>query len=519
MWTLQELVFASEPHVVCGTKSLRYLHLYDGIRLWTKMPENTNNQALLATFRLAITAHTFRLCKSLKVLHTEGHSRTWVQGDGVKARAWQRLLDYLKRGEKLLLILYIGLAAAILATRRLLGPQPFEKTLLMCLIIAFIMAGALIPAVPRQIHGTKLQWQVILRQMLSSLMNWVRDRQAKLPVDKAFALHGLFRDFDISLEQPNYSKEVDHVYLEFTCALIKWHESFKLLAEVAAPGIPGLPTWVLDWNRPHYRIWTETGKAAGNSAASFAIVNDKYDDSGLSGLTKEEFLWTPQLTRINLCLGPRIISKGFIDDTIETCLPPIQEHIQPEPFQYEVSPYSTLFHNVEVFLHWFRVLQKPGFSSNQSPSTVSEMLYMTLHWEALQQPNHRAQFDELFSDWMALLCGKIAPFSSTKDIVACCAQDLQANLPLYGYYIERCNVLAGKRTIFTTQKGGLGTGLLGIQEGDVVALISGNGCPVILRGDGEGTEYKVVGTAYVEGMMNGEAWYGDREDVGELVLV
>lgn len=45
-------------------------------------------------------------------------------------------------------------------------------------------------------------------------------------------------------------------------------------------------------------------------------------------------------------------------------------------------------------------------------------------------------------------------------------------------------------------------GVLGIQKGDVVALISGNGYPVILRGNREGIEYKVVGTAYMEGTMN-----------------
>jgi hypothetical protein len=520
MWTLQELVLANEPHVVCGTKSLRYNHLYDGIKIWANMPENMNNQALFFTLRLAIMARAFWLYRSLKVLYTEGHSRTWIQGDGMKARAWQRFLDYLEGREKLLLILYIGLAAAIAAVHYLLGPQPFDKELLMCLIITFIITRALAPAVPRPIHGTRLPWEVLLRQVLPRLMNRVRDREAKHPVDKAFALHGLFRDFDIPLEQPDYSTSMGQVYLEFTCALIQWHEPLNLLAEVSAPGIPGLPTWVPDWNRRHYCIWTDTGKAAGNFAASFAIVNDVYEDSGLSGHTKEEFQWTPQLTRINLGIKPRIITKGFIDDKIETCLPPIQKHTEPEPFQHESSPSSALLNNIEIFLYWLDVLQKPGFSSHQSPSTISETLYTILHWEVLHRPNHRAQFEELFCDWMALLRRNIASFSRTKSIhVARCARGLQANLGLYDYYIGRCNALAGKRIIFTTQKGRLGTGVLGVQKGDAVALISGNGYPMILRRNGDGAEYQVVGTAYVEGMMHGEAWRGENEGVGELVLV
>lgn len=59
------------------------------------------------------------------------------------------------------------------------------------------------------------------------------------------------------------------------------------------------------------------------------------------------------------------------------------------------------------------------------------------------------------------------------------------------------------RRFFVTKKGYIGIGPACMQEGDKVCLLSGAIVPFVLRSDG--AEHKLVGEAYVHGIMHGEA--------------
>ncbi|KAH6714293.1 heterokaryon incompatibility protein-domain-containing protein [Leptodontidium sp. MPI-SDFR-AT-0119] len=54
-------------------------------------------------------------------------------------------------------------------------------------------------------------------------------------------------------------------------------------------------------------------------------------------------------------------------------------------------------------------------------------------------------------------------------------------------------------------EGYIGAGRAGVQLGDVVCVLRDADVPFILRGDGKG-RFRLVGPAYVEGLMDGEAW-------------
>ncbi|XP_014558833.1 hypothetical protein COCVIDRAFT_62637, partial [Bipolaris victoriae FI3] len=54
-----------------------------------------------------------------------------------------------------------------------------------------------------------------------------------------------------------------------------------------------------------------------------------------------------------------------------------------------------------------------------------------------------------------------------------------------------------------TKKGRLGISAMTVEEGDIVVLVSGVQMPFILRPTG--TRYLVVGEAYIDGIMDGEA--------------
>jgi hypothetical protein len=70
------------------------------------------------------------------------------------------------------------------------------------------------------------------------------------------------------------------------------------------------------------------------------------------------------------------------------------------------------------------------------------------------------------------------------------------------------------RRFFTMKSGYMGLAEFSIESSDVVAVISGQQMPVVLRP--KGTCFEFVSVAYIHGMMDGEAW-PERE--GDLDLI
>jgi hypothetical protein len=212
-------------------------------------PENRRNKAAIETVISALAAWDFWITRGRKVMNEEGDTRTWIRGDGMTARGWQWLLNRLESREGLLRILQGGLMAAIIIVHFLLRLSPLDSEFLLLVIITWLITEIITPRQAVPPPRTRLGWEIHLRHELPNIMNWSRRRDAKQPVDKVFALQRLFQDFGIPLQRPDYSKPMGQVYLEFTCALIQWHECLKMLVEATAPGIPGIPTWVPDWRK------------------------------------------------------------------------------------------------------------------------------------------------------------------------------------------------------------------------------------------------------------------------------
>ncbi|KAK4206775.1 heterokaryon incompatibility protein-domain-containing protein [Rhypophila decipiens] len=73
------------------------------------------------------------------------------------------------------------------------------------------------------------------------------------------------------------------------------------------------------------------------------------------------------------------------------------------------------------------------------------------------------------------------------------------------------------RSFVATKEGRVGVVDAEAMEGDVVALLSGYTAAMILRPDGG--QFKVVGPAYVHGIMDGEMWTGDENGLETIELV
>jgi hypothetical protein len=70
--------------------------------------------------------------------------------------------------------------------------------------------------------------------------------------------------------------------------------------------------------------------------------------------------------------------------------------------------------------------------------------------------------------------------------------------------------------LFRTSSGSLGKGLPAVQNGDVVLLIAGVSVSMTARSAGK--TYKLIGPSYVYGMMYGEKWPDDENDLIDLLI-
>jgi len=82
-------------------------------------------------------------------------------------------------------------------------------------------------------------------------------------------------------------------------------------------------------------------------------------------------------------------------------------------------------------------------------------------------------------------------------------------------FTEKISGFAGNKVIFMTNGGYVGLTAAGTKQGDVVAIVEGACCPLVLRP--KGWNWEVVCGAYVHGVMQGERY--DASSCRELVLV
>jgi hypothetical protein len=75
---------------------------------------------------------------------------------------------------------------------------------------------------------------------------------------------------------------------------------------------------------------------------------------------------------------------------------------------------------------------------------------------------------------------------------------------------------ARKKCFFSTANGYFGIAPSFVQQGDSIAVLEGFNVPVVLRKADEG--YRFVTSAYIHGIMFGEAWSSDAEACG-IILV
>lgn len=330
------------------------------------------------------------------------------------------------------------------------------------------------------------------------------------PRDKIFALLGLAADRE-ELEDlgvlPDYTKSCKETYTTAMAALLQ-QGHISLLSFCQTPKIQSdLPSWVPDWSR------CTTGMLQ-DVENDHITLYPKFSASGAES----------RHSKITI-----IRRDGAIEGISVVC------HVYDEIYEVGSFPGRTSSHEVplsETFswpIKWLIEILRLTYHNKQGYEDFSDRLHAAARtsiggvgWN--QDTQLVRVGDDRFLEAVVLLQNGIKYIR--ENYIKLGVQQLLANRAVKDRIKSRIAVhvglgseIIGKslgRLPFITRKGHLVLGPEYIKRGDFVALIRGTQVPFVLRRQ-SGGQYQLVGEAYVDGIMDGEAM--ENSKCGNVNLV
>ena len=344
------------------------------------------------------------------------------------------------------------------------------------------------PTFASTIQNSRARVKLDEDRSLTLLLSSMRRFKATDPRDKIYSLLGLARNkkdpephgkVNNNVIRPDYSSSVDTIFRQVTKSLIKHESSVTLLSTVEDASLRvtlNLPSWV-----PDYAVWQEVTIlgmpdnphkycAGGDQPLSLydSELDTNHDTLSLAGYEVDS------LVEIGMCNDDK---SG--------------ENREPE-----------------ILMSWFQLIAKlPESYCNGEPR--DDVIWRTFigNVGGITHPAHvdYARHFLAFLHWLLedekdlyKAIGILNTGTST-----CDWQEIGMAGDLH-LYATSFVYITGSRRLFVTEKGYIGLGAKSVQTGDKVFVFPGGLVPFVLRTSKEGY-YRLVGEAYVHGIMRGEA--------------
>ncbi len=313
---------------------------------------------------------------------------------------------------------------------------------------------------------------------LVHLMRSFRQFQATDPRDKVFALLGIARDAEALDLRPDYRKSCEDVYTDLARTLIQ-NGYMDLLSLCEVPKkITGLPSWVHDWSLESYRLPLQQRALDRSARPIKTILEPGFSASGIT-------------QKIDMRDGHTIGSKMPL--------------LLRATFLGEVGQLGMDWkHDIEAVGRWLLDLQR---LSDLVPDT-SKMLHERVHavWRtavADQEIRQGVRKPRLSEEKIRMV------HESLKNV----DMRLIDSQTLIGAgltdYCEQLQVVAQGRRPILVSGDYLGIGPRETEQGDLVFILLGADTPYILRRNCQDETLRLIGEAYVHGVMDGEAMEGN----------
>jgi hypothetical protein len=328
------------------------------------------------------------------------------------------------------------------------------------------------------------------------------------PRDKIYGLLGLAVDRDSLKEfgiQPDYTQSCRDLYISVAVALLRQGYMCALSLIQFPKAQAGLPSWVPDWSKPLKPPLQDV-------ETDHITQKPEFRTSGILIPTKPVFNLAGEMPSVSL-------SASICDEVYEVGTTLVEFFpLKDKSFLSPLVPAKRLLTEL-IRLSFLRgniyrtieeriraaartVAGEIGYNDNGKWDRIGNQRYRTalsLLAIRINDPDEAKLFDAEFR--RLLMSEGLQP---------------EINIRAVGKYIGDIAAKVRGRKLFVTTKGHLGLGPDHLVSEDLVTVLFGCQVPFLLRKSMNG-KYEVVGEAYVDGIMDGEAVVG-KECVGTIEL-
>ena len=357
---------------------------------------------------------------------------------------------------------------------------------------------------------------------------------ASEPRDKIFGVLGLSSDGSELIPNPDYRKPLDAILRELTISMLLRQDSKGKIGPsdlicIDNPTVPKraeLPSWVIDWTKiwtgPAGNFWAssvERGLQSGYLASGRSNANPRISDDGMV-LTIRGYVFDRvcSLSAVYLIGGKK--PKAFLSEGMPG---PASEHSLRENVY---GGEGDLFDAIWRSLIADRIAHKKGeLSTKQAPSFYGSHFAYLWSENSTQSKGERLKhtydcltavksfpiYGRTLEDWSRFSPSESNAIERTADYDEISVQDFGISRSSIGSepngmeFIYACKFRdMFHRRLLTTRKGYVGLAHAQSEIGDMICVLEGCTVPMILRPCNRG--FRLVGDAYVHGVMNGEHW-------------
>jgi hypothetical protein len=334
-------------------------------------------------------------------------------------------------------------------------------------------------------------------QPLFSLLQKSRHFSCSDSRDKIYGVLGLASDNDLLQICPDYTKPANKVLADTARRIIQSNRVLDLLNHVEHPKAPDLPSWVPDWGHPRSRYLLDHRRF--DNCASGDIEATVDFDNG----------------------GSTLVVSGKILDTITCCGGDLRFNASLFSHKPEV-----IYHEYPNIIRVFREVSRAlGFEFCEAGSSTEllEMLSRTII------ANRRIDDDplnipaginrapsvlfQIFLTFCESLCrsksSDLAPLTQTTDVDSFAHREAIR-------FMEYLSISEGRSLCATFGKR-LALVPKTTQVDDFIAILIGGKTPYILRSDRG--DFRLIGEAYIDGLMQGECFKKDKNFMGNLQTI
>lgn len=468
VWTFQEIVLASNPVLVCGQSLIPWSVLQQSLEFYHDNSVISNHLSPVKSDE--IESWWFLLIVWTSIPRpTRWHGKTLrflPQGRrSISVKDYS--VQYLEGYQSLSFVLWISWIICILG----LVILPWVLASVVATKVTKINTDRLIAAgvtlTVLSFGGITLCTHVIsvyfniLNQLpeveeavLVGMLKALRERNASVPKDKAFALHGVLQALKIvprKVSKVESTKSLGQVYYELFRDLLLWNPRLVCLLLDVGPPIPDTPSWVPDWSTHRERSWIENEMV-------YDAVTSNIDAPRVKIRGQKLIVQGTILGAASFVTGPfdRLDSDNLDTNRRETRRRLASAIAQLSGWLKEISrdvPVSPVYESLPKAILDALYGRVSSFDSPDGPS-FNRWRRILCHWDVRgsRRSRDKSLLDRVIADPSAL-----------------------------EFTVRICNILSRRRGLFFSTNGHIGSGPPRMLVSDKVALVNGVLSPLILR--------------------------------------